>query len=246
MFFKNFSSEAFVIWLSRELNRILWLMAFISFTIVAFLIWNQYQNTENKKLENALYVQQAALKQLIEKSEPVQKEPDKENPFQDIPDQKPKIFSKPMKEQASSYARLIKAHPGRVSAASFAGDLADFYWQREERAEAIDLLLPFAQAKKSLNIYHLLSFQLASYYMDEKKCEAAIPLLSALITNEKARFLHLESRLQKAICLEHLKRREAALHEYESIIHQDSGYLGRVAQDYKRLLILKNQLKEKK
>ena len=81
--------------------------------------------------------------------------------------------------------------------------------------------------------------------MDEKECEKALALLEALSLNEKASSFHLESDLQQALCLEHLNRYEQALEKYENILSKDSeGYIGRLAQDYKKILVLNRNLKK--
>ena len=125
--------------------------------------------------------------------------------------------------------------------------MADFYYRYGEREKAKELLSLFAFPKKVSSLYHLASFQLAAYYMDEKECKNALVLLSDLSLNKKAATFHLESDLQQALCLESMNRYEQALHKYEKILNKDpGGYTGRLAQDYKKLLILNKNLKKEK
>ena len=83
--------------------------------------------------------------------------------------------------------------------------------------------------------------------MDGGECEKALPLLQALGSNSKALVFHLEAGLREGLCLEDLNRLEEAKDSYEKISLQDpEGYTGRLAKDYKKLLILSEKLDKKK
>lgn len=241
---KNITSEQISLWIGQNFRGLI--VAFSSFALIAlaFVGWGQWIKKEEIKIQNSLYGFQQSLNKLT--GEPKEKE----NPldFLDKPKKKEKlVFNQEMKDKARLYDEAIRKNQKSRVAVSFAVDLANFYYQRDEKQKAKELLSFFALPNKSLDSYQLASFQLAGYYMDDRECEKAMPILSDLIKNKNAGFLHLEAELQSAICLEHLKRYNQALNKYESIINKEpEDYIGRLAQDYKRLLILKRRLKKDK
>ena len=242
----NINAERVAFWVKNHLKIILFFFFLSILTGFAFIAWKEWQEKKGKQIWNALYEVQKSLKQLVENTEGKQKE--KTLNFLDPDKQKPLIFNEEMKKKADLYEKTIKQFQKNTSSAAFAIDLANFYYKYGETKKAKELLLPFALPKKTSSIYHLLSFQLATYYMNEKECEKALALLEELNSNKKASYFHLESDLQQAICLEHLNRYEQALHKYENILNKDpEGYTGRLAQDYKKTLILnRNSVKTEK
>ena len=150
-----------------------------------------------------------------------------------------------MEQRAYSYEQAVRKNKKFQSAVAGAIDLADFYYRYGKKDQAKELLSLFASPLKKRSLYHLVVFQLAGYYMNEKNCKEALPLFSQLISNKKAKAFHLESRLQKAVCLEADGNYQLALEEYEQInIENSKDYIGRLANDYKKLLILKEKLKK--
>ena len=233
MFFdKKINPEPMVLWIKQNFKKILWISSFSALAALVFIGWSQWEKDQERQIQDSLYELQKSLKELVEKSGGKTKEN--------------LVFSQEMKEKARFYEEAIKQNQKSRVAIAFSVDLADFYYQRGEKDKAKELLALFAFPDESSSGYHLASFQLASYYMDEKECEKALAILSHLNRNPKALYLHLESELQQAICLEHLNRYNQALHKYEAVINKDpQGYTGRLAQDYKKLLVLSRNLKRK-
>ena len=240
------TSERIALWLRTHLKKILAIFFLSVLTGFAFIGWKEWKEREEKKIQNSLYELQKALKQLVDKAEGKQdeKQPDF---LPDLDQQKNLVLTEEMKEKASLYEEGLKQNlKSRVSAVS-AIDLADFYYRYGETEKAKELLHLFALPEESSSIYHLASFQLAAYYMNEEKCEEALTLLEGLSSNKKASYLHLEISLQQALCLEHLGRYEQALHKYEDILNKDpEGYTGRLAEDYKKTLVLNRNSLERK
>ena len=239
----NITSEQIAFWIKSHFKKILFVFCIFVLAGFAFIGWNAWKKNQDNKIQDSLYELQKALNQLVEDTE----EKDEKgalNLFAGLNDKKIPVFTKEMKEKASSYEEAIKQNQNSKISAVFSIDLADFYYKRGETQKAKELLSLVAFPKKPLGIYHLASFQLAAYYMDKKECEKALALLEALSLNEEASSFHLESDLQQALCLEHLNRYEQAMEKYEGILNKDpEGYIGRLAQDYKKALILSRNLK---
>ena len=239
MFFKSITREDFVSWLIKKWKTLLTAFAILVLVAVAVLIWNWQVKQKEYKVQADLYKLKMSLKDLITEDE---------NPI-DInlinKDQENLVLTENMKAKANSYEQLLRQNQNIQPSALFAIDLSDFYYRYGEKQKAKELLSLFSLALKKHSVYHLASFQLASYYMNDKEYEKAFDLFSKLISNKKASSFHLESRLQKALCLEAMNQSEKALQEYEKIYFENSkDYIGRLAQDYKKLLILKGKSKK--
>lgn len=221
-----------VFWIGRNLQPILFFCGILILIGFGFIGWNEWNKKEEQKNRDVLYEKQKALKQLVNKMESSQKD----------------LMSAPgVKEKAGEYEQAIRQKPKRMSSAVSAIDLADFYYKYGEVKKAKDLLVLFARPEKSSNIYHLVTFQLARYHMDARECKEALTLLEELSLNPKAGYFHLESNLQQALCLENMGRYELALQKYDSVLNKDpEGYTGHLAQDYKKLLIIKRNIKTQK
>jgi len=154
------------------------------------------------------------------------------------------IYSDEMKSIASNYETQIKSHKGTKAGAVFAIDLADFFNLYKEHERAISLLSLFAFAQKKSHIYHLVSFKLASAYMDSKDCKKALKIWSALIQNKQARFFHREAQVQSAICYEEQQNYKMAKEIYSKILKDNGGDIDqKIIRDYQYLLTLKQKLK---
>lgn len=240
MFFRgNVSSRQIAFWLRERIKKILFVFSLLAFCALAFIGWSQWRKDQGKKVRDSLYEMKKSLTLLAEGAEG-----EKAPGGAALKETDPPPFTPEMKSQAVLYEKALRQNQKSSVSPPFAVDLADFYYRRGEREKAKNLLAPFALPGKSSSLYHLASFQLASYYMDERDCEKALPLLSGLSSNEKAEAWRLESALQSAICLERAGRWDQALHKYEDLINKDpEGYMGRLARDYKKLLILSRKLK---
>ena len=241
MFLKSFTREQLILWLGKNLKVILSVCVVTAVIAISVLTWNWLQKKREYKAQADLYTLKMSLKALT-------KEDDNKNPlsfFKKESAEKELVLTEDIEQKALFYEQSIKQNQSFQTAVSFAIDLSDFYYRYGRKEKAKELLSLFALPLKKHSVYHLAVFQLASYYMNEKDCEKAFLLFSQLISNKKASAFHLESRLQRALCLEALNRSKEALEEYEKInIENSENYIGRLAQDYKKLLILKKKLKK--
>ena len=234
----NMSMEKIVYWIRKHLKKILSCIIFFILLGLSFIAWSEWREEQNRKLQDSLYELQTSLNKVIETQKEKKNKSKTAQTF---------VFSEEIKNQLDFYEQTIRQNHKSIIAATFAMDLADLYYRHKEEKKAKEFLSLFVSSKSSSSLYHLLSFQLAAYYMDGKECNKALTLLKSLSKNKKALSFHLESNLQQALCLEHLGFYEQALHKYEQVINQDpKGYTGRLAKDYKALLILDKKLKKKK
>ena len=240
MFFELLTREQITLWIGKNLKVILSAFSVLTLMAIGALTWNWWKKEQEYKAQVSLYTLKMSLKALTKEEDEssfsflMKEESDKEL-----------VLTKEMEQRALFYEQAVKQNQSFQTAVSFAIDLADFYYRYGQKEKAKKLLSLFSLPLKSHSLYHLAVFQLANYYMDEEDCEKALSLLSQLISNKKASAFHLESRLQRALCLESLNRSKSALEEYERInIENSKNYIGRLAQDYKKLLILKEKLKK--
>ena len=243
---KGITSNQIAFWMRVRIKTILLALFFIVLMACAFIGWNRWKEEQENRIQDSLYAFQKSLHVLVGDPERQSKEKNL-NLLTNSGKHKPPVFNQEMKDKARSYEEAIRENQKSRISAVYAVDLADFYYQRAESKKAKELLALFAFPEKSSSIYHLASFQLVNYYMDDKECSKALELLSVLVLNKNAVPFHLEGNLQEALCLEHLNRYEQALHKYEAVINKDpEGYTGRLAQDYKKLLILNRNIKKEK
>ena len=228
-------------WLDKNKKTVVIFFSVLALFGLIFLTNNWWKQEQEYKNQVFLYKFKASLKNF-------RKEDDSKKPFDLLSKEEPEdklILTEDMKKKASAYEQAVRQNQKFQTTAAFAVDLADFYYRYGKKDQAKDLLSLFALPLKKDSVYHLAVFQLTGYYMNEKDCKQALPLLSQLISNESAAAFHLEGRLQKTICLEFENRHKEALEEYEKIsIEKPDSYMGRLAKDYKRLLILKEKLKK--
>ena len=243
---KSITSDQIAFWIKRHFKKILFLLFGLVFISLAFIIWVKWKNEKETEVQNTLYEFQKSLNTLIEK----EGSETQEETLDVLKEEKALSLNEEMRQKAALYEKAVKKHQKRKIAVAFAIDLADFYYRYKETEKSVELLSLFAFPDRDSTLYHLASFQLAAYYMNDDKgkgCEKALTIFSALRANKKASPFHLESDLQQALCLERLNRYEEALHKYESVLKNDpEGYSGRLAKDYKKLLILNRNLKKSK
>ena len=239
MFFKSLTREQIVLWMGKNLKWLSGILAVLVLIGVSGLIWSWLIKEREYKAQAALYKAQRPLKALA-------KEESGKSPVSFLmKEDKELVLTKDMEQKANLYEQAVKQNQKLQTTVSFAIDLADFYYRYGQKEKAKELLSLFALPLEQSSVYHLAVFQLANYYMGGKDCAKALSLFSQLLSNKKANAFHLESRLQKALCMESLGRYKEALEEYEKInIENPENYMGRLAQDYKQLLILKRKLKK--
>ena len=212
---------------------------------IGLVLLSEWKKNQEKKVSDSLYT----LRKSLEKAgNAVNGKDYRKNTkrFANFlkPEKKEVIYSEEMKTLATSYEEALKSHKKTYAAASFAIDLADFYFLHGEKEKARNLLSLFTFPKKPSTIYHLISFQLATYYMDEKNCKKALPLWESLTQNKKASPFYKESYLQMAFCYERENQISQAKKFYEKIIKEfPEDFTSSKAKDYIRLLKLRSQLK---
>lgn len=208
---------------------------------LGYIFFNKWNESQEEKAKDSLVLFQKSLKDL-EKS----LEEEDSNLFDFPQEEEELVLTDEMKTKAGAYKKALEENKKYKISLYFAIDLADFYYRYGETKTAIQLLSQFTSPLAKETLSQLASFQLASYYMNEKKCEPALDLFDKLLSNKSAKGFFKESQLQKGICLEKLNRYREALKEYDSLAVQNPGsYIGRQAKDYKRLLILKQKLNKK-
>jgi len=228
----SLDTDKIILWLQNHFVALL--SSFVLFVCMGlgFIFFDKWSHSQEIKAKNQLSSFQKSLQDLME-------EPEQKDPF----DLKDLILTDEMKAQASLYKKAIEDNKKYKISVSFAIDLADFYYRYGEKTTAIELLSQFAKPTEKETLNQLASFQLASYYMNDKNCEQALSLFEKLLSNPFAEGFSPEARLQTGVCLEHLNRYQEAIKEYDRVaIENPDTYLGRQAKDYKQLLILKQKL----
>ncbi|MBC6416102.1 MAG: tetratricopeptide repeat protein [Bdellovibrionales bacterium] len=233
--------EQVTVWLYRNFKILLGLLILCTVIALSLTVYNKIRRDKEIKAKDNLLSFQKALNDL-------RGEPKKKTELFNLNSREKDnlIFTDQMKIQAQAYRKAIEEHKNFKITLYFVIDLADFYYRYGQKDLAKELLSGFSFPLEKNTFNQMVSFQLASYYMNEKDCDKSLSLFEKLISNKFAKAFHVESRLQKGICLEHLNRPKEALTEYNRVsIENADSYLGRQAKDYKNLLILKQKLKEK-
>lgn len=231
-----------ILWLQSNFAALLSSFAVFVFIGLGLIFFDKWNQNQEEKAKDSL----VSFQKLLQNEEPKEEEPEKKNPFNLSEEKKDLILTDEMKIQAAAYKKAIEKNKKYKISVYFAIDLADFYYRYGEKEAAIELLSYFAAPKAKEALNQLASFQLASYYMNEKKCERALSLFEKLLSNKSAEGFYNESRLQKAVCFENLGRYQEALAEYDILmIENPDTYMARQAKDYKNLLILKQKLNPK-
>ena len=226
-----------ILWLQN--NFVVLLSSFVLFVFIGLglIFFNKWNQSQEEKVKDSLVSFQKLLQN---------EEPEEANPFNLSKEKKDLVLTDEMKIQAAAYKKAIEKNKKYKISVYFAIDLADFYYRYGEKETAIELLSYFAAPKAKEALNQLASFQLASYYMNDNKCEQASSLFEKLLSNKSAEGFYNESRLQKAVCFENLGRYQEALKEYDILmIENPDTYMARQAKDYKNILILKQKLNPK-
>ena len=230
-----------IMFLQKRMKILLVLFACIILVFLSFFFVSKWKQNQEIQVKDRLRWFQESLKNL-------EKEPEtKDNAF-GIPEEVGDlVLTEEMKIQAKAYKQAIQDNQQAQISSYFAIDLADFYYRYGEKETAVQLLSHFSLPQSKQTLSQMASFQLASYFMNDKNCDKALDLFEKLLLNKSAEGFYNEARLQKAICLEHLDRSQAALKEYDKIIIENpKTAISRQAKDYKKLLILKQKLNSKK
>ena len=239
-----FDTDKIIAWLQSYFVPLVSVLAFFACIALGVLVFDNWTKNQEVKVKNQLGDFQKSLQDTIAQSEKIDST-DTENPLLDSKE-KELVLTDEMRAKASAYKNAIEENKKYKITSYFAIDLAEFYHSYNEGEKAIELLTAFAKPTNKKTLYQLASFQLANYFMEDKKCEQALILLEQLLANASAKGLSLEASLQKGICLEHLGRYQEALKEYDKLaIENPDTYLARQAKDYKHLLVLKQKLNKK-
>ena len=230
-----------IVFLQKRMKILLVLFACVVLVFLSFFFLSKWKQNQEFQTKDRLRLFQESLKSL-------EKEPETKDNLFGIPEEVGDlVFTEEMKVQAKAYKQAILDNQKAQISSYFVIDLAEFYYRYGEKEEAMQLLSHFASPQSKQVLNQMASFQLASYFMNDKNCEKALDLFEKLLLNKSAEGFYNEVRLQKAICLEHLGRSQVALNEYDKmIIENPKTAIARQAKDYKKLLILKQKLNKEK
>ena len=256
VFEKYLDSARIALWLKNNFYILLSFLALAVLIGLAEIGRRELTHKKESRIQGQLYEQKRAFKLLKAKAEAKEKTEETKKGKAAVPPPSTNILGEPpppafkwteaLREQASLYEKVIRTHHKNKISLPFAIDLADIYHQSGEIEKAKELLMLFAFPDRASSLYHLASFQLSAYYADAKECEKALPLLIALGSNLKASAFHLDAGVREGLCLEDLNRPQEAKDRYEKLSLQDpNGYVGRLAKDYKKILILSEKLDQK-
>ena len=245
-------------WIQDHLNPILYGTGFICVCGLSVFAWFQWENQEEKQAYDRIYSHRSALEKAHKKSNGENHKrgaksiadlfkPKKEAPF---------VYSDEMKIKAEKYEEAIRKDQKTLAGAAAAIDLADFYNQAGEKAKAISLLTLFShrsqgllsflfKRKHSSSVYTLLRLQLANFYMDEKNCEKALPLLSFVTETKNAKPFHPETWLQMGLCYEQMQDILRVEETYKKIKDQyPDSPMAQTAEVYLRLFKISQKYKK--
>jgi predicted negative regulator of RcsB-dependent stress response len=147
--------------------------------------------------------------------------------------------SENLKEEANRTAveAFIEKNKNTSMAMSAAILLADFYSQEKNEAKAAEILAKNTLASVSSFVEALYLYRKSVSLERTGKCDLAIKELDTLISTKTTQFLQAEARLQKALCLEQVGKKDEAKAEYEQISKNFADTeAGKNAKKYLRLL----------
>ena len=245
-------------WIQDYLKPLLFGTGLICVLGLSAFSWIQWEKHQEKQAHDRIYIYRSALEKAYKKANGENHKrgakdiadffkPNKEEPF---------IYSDDMKAKAEKYEEAIKKEQKTLAAAAAAIDLSDFYDQAGEKEKAVALLSLFSQKKRnvlsvlfgkksSASVYILLRLQLAGFYMDEKNCESALPLLYLVTDTKDAEPFHPETWLQMGLCYEQLKDSSKVEETYIKIKEQyPENPAAQTAEVYLRLFKISQEYKE--
>lgn len=234
-FGREFSADQITLWLGGNLRGILFFLGLLLFAGLTWVGYAEWRERREAKIYNKLYGERAALQKAGEKAAGGGKS--LKGRGEDL------AYSKEMEKRAEALGEAISAFKSFKASAAFAIGLADFYRLHKKPEKARAAIAPFARPGKSSSIYHLASFQLASYLMDARLCSEALPILEALAENKTAASFHREAYLQMGLCREEQNQDSEAAALYRKVLagqaenKDDAAAL--LAREYLRLLKLK-------
>ena len=160
------------------------------------------------------------------------------------------LYSDEMKAAAALLEESALTHAGRKAAAPFVAGLSDFYFRNGERERARAFLQEFLQRSESGRrppsgfLYRLIRLQLASFYMDERLCDQALPVLEEALSG-RPDLLEAEIHLKRGLCLEEAGRAEEAESAYKKAMeNKPEDMTSAAAKDRLLFLRLKREFKE--
>ena len=242
-------NQKIILWLQEHWKPIVFGMGLICVLGLSAFAWFQWKGHQEKQAYDRIYIYQAALEKAYKAANGENYKRGRRNitDFFKPKADKPFVYSEEMKRKAGDYERAIQMDQGTLAAAVSAIDLADFYYQTEAKEKAVSLLFPFAHRKADFlsilfegnrfsSIYTLIRFQLAGFYMNEKNCEKALPLLSAITETKRAKPFYPEAWLQMGLCYEQLQDVARVEEVYGKIKDQyPDSIIAQTAEVYLRL-----------
>ena len=245
-------------WIQDHLKPILFSTGFICVCGLSVFAWFQWEKREEKQAYDRIYIYQSAFEKAYKKANGENHKrgaksivdffkPKKDTPF---------VYSDEMKTKAGKYEEAIRKDQKALAGAAAAIDLADFYNQVGEREKALSLLTLFSHRSQNFlsflfkekhfsSVYTLIRLQLANFYMDEKDCEKALPLLSLVTETKNAKPFHPETWLQIGLCYEQIQDTLRVEETYEKIKAQyPDSPVAQTAEVYLRLFKISQKYKK--
>ena len=230
--------------LRENLRSLVWQAGLLFLFGAGLAVFFHFQNKREKQINEMLYGYKQQLEQAGKKANGKDYN---RNSAVDLFLYKEKdvIYSDEMKRIANQFEQFLKENKGREISIYFVIDLADFYFKSGQKKKAQSLLEMFSNENRFSTAYQLARLQLASYYMDEKLCEKALPVLEGAIHKKKPGLFDTEIYLKKGLCYEKTNQKEQARQSYQKVIEKEPESPSAIkAKDYLLVMRLKGALKE--
>ena len=233
------------LWIQDHLKGVVFgLGAVCVFGFCVFALF-QWRESREKRVYNEIYVHRSALERAHKKANGENHIRGRKNIADFFQRKKPSpfVYSEEMKAGAVAYEKALRANQHSPAGAVGAVDLADFYYLAGEKEKALSLLSLFSapssgffRRKRDGSVGALVRLQLAGFYMNEKNCEKALPLLFAVTETKKAEPFHPPAWLNIGLCHERLKDTARVEEAYGNIISKyPESASARTAEIYLRL-----------
>lgn len=235
------TTESISLWIYNHFKKILFILICPLVGLLVWLAQTEWDKRQEATTHQNLYVFYKKLKKMEEASNSPGYRDQTDNIYALLSKKSKKktsfVYSEDMDRVAQEYKNQITTYRDKLAGATFAIDLANFYYTHNKKQEAIDLLSQFALPHKKQDIYHLVTAQLANYYINNNNCQKAIPLWKGLSENKKATYFHKEAYIQLGLCYENQKNYSQAEEVYQKIIQESSNeFETQKARDYMNLM----------
>ena len=252
-------SQTAAYFLEENLKSLLALGAALAVAVGAAALFFYFQKEKEKTAAEALYKRHAALDRAGQKVNGKDYRAFAAGRFF-FQGKAASVYSDEMKKAAARLEESALTHARRKATTPFAAGLSDFYFKNGETEKARAFLENFLRqvegsplrASRSDKVqsagsrrarggflYRLIRLQLASFYMDERLCDQALPVLEEALSG-RPDFLEAEIHLKRGLCFEETGRAEEAESAYKKAMENKPEDLTAAATK-DRLLFLRLQ-----